>query len=334
MAYNKSMNSMKRGYGQVPTGEPNTLELPKPAVKPDPPAPEGSNSPEIPSGARSRSCKVTPEEYDLEEVYKPPVDEQRPKPIHKEDRKTKNDARIKEMITQSSQNNVLKGMGMMKKFNFAADAPNNGPPIKVAVAATNTLQLHVKSPQEKSTELFFPTDGKPFKKSISISLKPRTANLSRSRLETSEDRKPSLGDSFHLTSVQKSNALQDSDDSGDDDKLPSSKKKGSVALDSLVKPAAKSIQMRQVEGKAMVPTISRLHMSHQAGTDQQDAVATEHQTRTTTGQSMISGTGTLATEGQPSAPGVPIVLSRIKPRTSSLNLRKSQLPKPPTLLPG
>lgn len=183
---------------------------------------------------------------------------------------------------------------------------------------------------EKSTKMLAEPVG--LKKTLSIRLKTRTANNSRSRLETSEDRprrpeSPSLQD----MNTKKLASNEDSDDSGEAGVERKAPRLASEALDSMLRAPTGLVISLGRSSKAQTRTSVggvRMLASHQDLEKDKKTDAQSYSTQSAAGQRGSELQPQVASTSE----GVPQVLSRHKPRQPSLQLRKSLLPKPPSAM--
>jgi hypothetical protein len=324
---------MKRGKS-VASG----LELPQPAPEKQVET-ESPTKLTAPSALRpSDSCSAGLDSNKEKAVIAPEA-AQRIDNFTKKDIKKENDEKIKGMIAQSSQLSATKGAPGLR-FALKSEA-SSWMTTKVAMPAQNRLNIEPANSSQISQHQNHSqtTEGQTVaKKTLSINLKSRTSQLSRSRLETSEDKQSKL-EAFvnHVTSGKNVNAQEDSDESEGETHQTLGTKKNIKKLGSLLSPAPLSGKARLNGSSAQVNSLVRGEARHRSYAESSLEVdTTDQQELSDKPMGMQRSAGTQGEVQQASIPagGVPVVLSRNKPRTASLTLGKSMLPKPPSLSRG
>lgn len=257
----------------------------------------------------------------------------------KVDTRKKNDEKIRDMIKVTTENPTFKPMAG-KKLSVKLDA-NNFTHTKTAILGGRLAERSTEDQKPVSGANSAATATNTLKKTLSIRLKSRTTQNSRSRLETSEDHP----EGFKLPAPKEKEefmkAVDDSDDSDDLHFPQKGPRLASETLDSMLRPPSGPVvvlgQNYKRQGRSMFGSVgvernsgsSVLEAKVQFPTSGlKPAVAASNNTKFATADAEPQP------EDGPITEGIPQVLSRQNPRTSSLNLRKSLLPKPPSAVRG
>lgn len=331
MEYNKSLNSIKRG--KIDT---DGVELPKPIAHVKKPTTTHS----------ANSSISIPSEEKPDDATSPTGINKSNAPVGKMvaeetkiDTRKRNDEKIRDMIKDTTENPTFKPMAG-KKLSVKLDA-NNFMHTKTAIFGGRLAEKSGQDQKPVSDANSTLTATNTLKKTLSIRLKSRTTQNSRSRLETSEDHQKG----FKLpVPREKDNHLKAVDDSDDSDDVKFSQKGPRLAsetLDSMLRAPSGPVvvlgQNDKRQGRSMFGSVggeknsgsSVLEARVQFPTNGlKPAVAASNNTKFATAKAELQP------EDGPITEGVPQVLSRQKPRTASLNLRKSLLPKPPSVVRG
>lgn len=325
MEYNKSLNSIKRGKIDTEGVElpqpiahvkkPNTMHSSKPSISvPSEEKPDDATSPTGTNNSNALPGKVTEE--------------------HKFDTRKKNDDKIRDMIKDTTENSSFKPMAG-KKLSVKLDG-NNFMQTKIAIMGGKLAERSTEG--QKPLSKVDPTPGafsNP-KKTLSIRLKSHTTQNSRSRLETSEDHPRGPESPTQATQEKQWKATEDSDDSDDGKLVKKGPRLASETLDSMLRAPSGPVVLRQGakrQGRSIFGSVGveRSNGSTELETIVQFPISGLKSTVVVNNPKLASGQAEPQTQDGPITEGVPQVLSRQKPRTVSLNLRKSPLPKPPSV---
>jgi hypothetical protein len=314
--------------------QPPEIESPTKSTPPSAPQPNDGCSPALDP---SKQMAVTAPEAAA-----------RPSNLTKKDVKKEKDEKIKDMIAQTTKDPAIKGTTGLR-FALKSETsslmaakvalPNQ---IKLNLNPGNSSHMHMSRDQTTTQQ----AEGQIVpKKVLTINLKSRTSQNSRSRLDTSEDKQKKLDSIHEVNHLKMGNkhlrTQEDSDESDAESKVVLGIQKSMQKLDSLLRPAALSVKLRSAEpselgtslmtmGRSKSRHQSNLQSSHQTASTQ---IRVEHNVPPLTN----AGPAPTGIQGEVQASpisGVPVVLSRNKNRTSSLTLGRSLLPKPPSLLRG